>query len=413
MATFEYQQDGQLKRASRTFFRGESTNFHPSTESFGRSSFLQDYLMKGWKPDERFVTKQTPIVAFGSCFAANISRHLEERGYNVLTKSDNSAHVTKMGDGIVNSSAILQQFEWAWLNKSPTVDLWHGYQAEEFGYGEDIRLDTKRLFDSAELFIVTLGLSEIWFDEPTGEVFWRAVPQKSYDPARHKFRVATHAETLSNLENIHSIIRKFRPDAHILFSLSPIPMTATFRSVSCLTADAVSKAILRAALDELLRKNETDRNLHYMPSYEAVTRLFQNQWSEDRRHVHRHVLRFNMEMFEHFYCSPGISSEDLNASFRHALDEDMRIGMHGSLTEGMSYSEKREQRIQAKRDARIQARIAQREKSRKEAVVLKTVARPTSILTRVNVVRSALVWLIAGSMGFALNAWTEISFVFE
>ena len=87
--------------------------------------------------------------------------------------------------------------------------------------------------------------------------------------------------------------------------------------------------------------------------------------------------------------------------------------MHGSLTEGMSYSEKREQRIQAKRDARIQARIAQREKSRKEAVVSKALARPMSILTRVNVVRSALVWLIAGSMGFALNAWTEISFVFE
>ena len=91
---------------------------------------------------------------------------------------------------MVNTYAIRQQFEWAWEGKVPEVSLWHGYDGQEFGYDEAIRLETKRIFDAAEVFIVTLGLSEVWYDEPTGHVFWRAVPKENFDPSRHKFRVA-------------------------------------------------------------------------------------------------------------------------------------------------------------------------------------------------------------------------------
>lgn len=119
MSLFEYVQDGEAKKASGTFFRGESTNFHPTNDSFSQPNFLTDYLMKGWEPSSKFVTKDTPIVAFGSCFAANISNYLHSRGYNVLTKKDNRAYITRMGDGIVNTSAILQQFEWGVVEQSP------------------------------------------------------------------------------------------------------------------------------------------------------------------------------------------------------------------------------------------------------------------------------------------------------
>ncbi|KQY08513.1 hypothetical protein ASE23_29490 [Rhizobium sp. Root73] len=360
MALFEYVQDGEVKKTSGSFFRGESTNFHPTNNSFSQSNFIADYVMKGWAPTSKFVTTETPIVAFGSCFATNISDYLHRRGYNVLTKKENQAYITQMGDGLVNTSAILQQFEWAWLNKVPKGDLWHGFKAEEFGYDEAVRSDTKSLLDAAELFIITLGLSEIWYDDLTGEVFWRAVPKDSYDPTRHKFRVATHAETVQNLEAIYALIRQFRPEAHILFSVSPIPLTATFRPVSCLTADAVSKAVIRGALDEFLRGRSADPALHYMPSYEAVIRLFNNQWHVDRRHVLQPVLNFNMQMFEAFYCTPGITQEALNSTFKVALEEDVKIGMNGQDSDGLTYTEIRRQSIEAKRDAKRQARIKER-----------------------------------------------------
>lgn len=158
--------------------------------------------------------------------------------------------------------------------------------------------------------------------------------------------MATHVETLANLEAIRSIIRQFRPDAHILFSVSPIPLTATFRPVSCLTADAVSKAIIRGALDEFLRNNDKDNCLHYMPSYEAVTRLFNNQWTVDRRHI----LRFNMQMFETFFCNPGLAREHLAETFRCTTEEDLKRS-----------EEKREKRRQVRIQERINSRAAGRQ----------------------------------------------------
>ncbi|WP_349436099.1 GSCFA domain-containing protein [Pararhizobium sp. A13] len=382
MAFYAYEQDGRQRKTSQSFFRGEHTNFHPTNNSFAAPNFLAEYLMEGWAPASKFVTKETPIVAFGSCFAANISDYLHGRDYNVLTKKESRAYVTQMGDGIVNTFAILQQFEWAWLNKTPNADLWHGYAAEEFGYDEAVRLETKDLFDQADLFIITLGLSEVWYDEPTGEVFWRAVPMDKYDPARHKFRVSSFAENAANLQAIRALIRKFRPDAHILFSVSPIPLAATFRSVSCLSADAVSKAIIRAALDEFMRANGTDERLHYMPSYEAVTRLFKNQWMADRRHIYPHVLDFNMQVFEAFYCNPGLPAEELADAFRVAVEEDVKIGIHGQEEAERSYYEmvrlRTEQRKEDRRQARIQARIDARVAERRRLRELEMSTRKAS-----------------------------------
>ncbi len=370
MSTFAFDQDGETRRTSRSFYRGANTNFHPTDASLDTPNFVDEYVMKGWNPPERFVTEATPIVAFGSCFATNISNYLHNRGYNVLTKRDNKAYVTQMGDGMVNTFAILQQFEWAWLNKHPAVDIWQGKKGEEYGYDENIRLQTKELFDQAELFIITLGLSELWYDEPTGEVFWRAVPADAYDPARHKFRTASHAETLANLRSIYGLIQRFRPNAKVLFSVSPIPLTATFRAVSCMTADAVSKATLRSALDEFLLTHQDEGKLFYFPSYEAVTRIYRNQWTDDRRHVRPDVLTFNMKMFEHYFCSPGIAESEMMDAYNHARELDLLKGEtmrnRDFVAEAEQRAIKKEARVNKRLEAKINARLEARRLGREE-----------------------------------------------
>lgn len=356
MSRIVIEQDGVQRKASASFFRGETTNFYPSDKSLERMGVVGDYFAKGWMPAERFVTKATPIVAFGSCFAENISRFLHKAGFNVLTKRDNLAYISSMGDGMVNTFAIRQQFEWAWLNKTPQADLWHGYDASEFGYDDAVRERTKALFDEAELFIITLGLSEVWYDEPTGEVFWRAVPKDKYDPSRHKFRVTTHAENLENLRAIHALIRRFRPDATVLLTVSPIPLTATFRPVTCLSANAVSKAILRAAADEFLREAvPNDPKLFYFPSYDIVMYGFNHQWQDDRRHVYSHVLDFNMKVFERYYCQTALDDEGLLLSLRYAQRQDRTIGQLGHAAMVKADGATEEERIAA-RKARAQAR---------------------------------------------------------
>lgn len=364
MALLTYEQDGQIKRTSGSFYRGDSVNYHPSDVSLEQDDAITSYLVKGWMPSSPFVTKDTALVAFGSCFAANISKYLHARDYNVLTMTGNKSYVTSMGDGIVHTFAIRQQFEWAWLNKVPSVDLWHGYKAEDFGYDEEARQDTLKLFNKAEMFIITLGLSEIWYDEPTGEVFWRAVPADKIDPSRHKFRVSSQAETLANLHAILKLIRDHRGDVPVMISVSPIPLTATFRPVSCVSANAVSKAILRSAVDELIRQ-ANDPKLFYFPSYDVVTTAFNHQWTIDRKHVYPHVLDFNMKIFEHFFCDPGIGYEELELSWKTARQLDKEIGIHGHSAVAkrlgqLMPEERRAEKIAQRRDARRAQRIAER-----------------------------------------------------
>lgn len=313
-----FHQDGRSERTTYTYFRGEKANLYPIDESFQGDHLLLEHFTQGLMPLSPLLDRGHAIVAFGSCFAAHISTYLDGIGYHVASRHPSAGPISSMGDGIVNTHALRQQFEWAWENRQPSVPLWNGYDAAELGYDENARLATRQLFDRADAFIVTLGLSEVWYDEPTGEVFWRAVPRQHFDPSRHKFRVATHQETLENLRAIHRLIRQHRPGATLVLTLSPIPLKATFRSMPCLVADKASKAILRSALDEFCRAQSADRNLFYFPSYEIALFAFDHPYMEDRRHLHKHVLDLNMAVFERHFCSTGLTDVDLLGRFREA-----------------------------------------------------------------------------------------------
>lgn len=289
----------------RTWFRGEQTNFNPRIGQLLAPGGIDEYLLKGWLPPDKPITHETKITAFGSCFAEHISNWFTSRNFSIVNNKEEAsrAYVVSMREGMVNSFVIRQQFEWAWENKVFEEELWHGYDAESFGYDEEVRLETKRLFDQTDLFILTFGLSEVWYDEVTGNVFWRTIPKDVYDPERHRFRVSSVAENRDNILAIYRLIRKHRPDARMLVTLSPIPLIATFRDAGCLTANSVSKATLRVAIDEAMREVGGEGYLYYWPSYEIVSDVFHLPYKPDRRHVRQEVLDYIMRLFETKWCN--------------------------------------------------------------------------------------------------------------
>jgi hypothetical protein len=291
----------------RTWFRGEHTNYNPTAARLLDAEAARTYVLHGWTPEAPIIGPETQVTAFGSCFAANISNWLSARRFRVLNKAEDakSAYVVACGEGMVNSFVIRQQFEWAWENRRFDQPLWHGYDARDYGYDAGVQAETKRIFDETDVFILTFGLSEVWYDEPTGEVFWRTIPKDAYDPARHRFRVSTVEENKDNLRAIYRLIRKHRPKAKILFTLSPIPLIATFRDNSCITANSVSKAVLRVAIDETMREVGGEGHLFYWPSYELVTDVFRSPYRPDRRHPEKAVLDYIMTLFEHTWCEAG------------------------------------------------------------------------------------------------------------
>jgi hypothetical protein len=287
-----------------TWYRGPHTNRAPKQPAMIAPSAVADHVLKGWLPGAPAIDRQTRITAFGSCFAANISTWLGKRNYRVSARDPDAqgAYVVSIGEGMVNSFVIRQQFEWAWEGRTFDQPLWHGYDASEFGYDESVRRATKRLFDETDVFILTFGLSEVWYDAPSGEVFWRTIPKDAYDPERHRFRVSSVEENRDNIAAIVRLIRTHRPGAKVIMTLSPIPLIATFRDNSCITSNAVSKAVLRVAIDETMRAERGSGDVFYWPSYEMVTDVFRSPYRADRRHLPAPVLDFIMTQFEHVWC---------------------------------------------------------------------------------------------------------------
>ena len=372
--------DGVERKVSRTFWRGDNTQFRPSVNAMGKSDALIRHVLQGLMPSEPFIGKDTTIVTFGSCLAQHISSYLNTIDFGVASRKG-KAFVSTMGDGIVNTFAIRQQFEWAWEGRMPK-SLWAGYRAEEFGYDNKTRTATKELFDKATVFVITLGLSEVWYDELTGEVFWRAVPAEQIDPQRHKFRLTTQPENKANLNAIRDLIRKHQPKANIVFTMSPLPLAASFRPLGSLPADSASKATLRSAIDEMMSEHTDDARLHYFPSYEIVKDCFHYPYLNDFRHPHPHLLDLSMLAFERYFCMTNRTDAEVEAAYLTAIARDRQIAAEngtgpyagGAISpveefnqaiqkRGRAPSVERETAIE-QRDARIaerNARIAARE----------------------------------------------------
>ena len=154
-----------------------------------------------------------------------------------------------------------------------------------------------------DVFIFTLGLSEVWFDNESGEALWRAVPLSLFDPERHVFRQTSVLENAENIRRIIQVIKTKKPSAKIVFTLSPVPLIATFRPIPCPVANAVSKSTLRCALDEVLR-TENFSDVFYFPSYEIVVSAGANAFKDDNHHVRPEVIQRIMQYFEQYFCCP-------------------------------------------------------------------------------------------------------------
>jgi hypothetical protein len=301
-----------------SWYRGKACNFLPTKEQLQQPNNLVENVLAGWIPDKPRITEHTKITAFGSCFAHHIAAWLNKRKFNIAQKTRGSkqAYIVECGDGLVSTFTIKQQFDWAINNKTFAHDLWFDDKGRVCGQDREVQSRTAELMKTTDTFILTFGLAEIWYNKETDDVYWRSIPEKHFDPNKNGFRVSTVEENKKNIVEICKTIKRIRPEADVILTLSPVPLHATFRPSSCLTASCASKAILRAAIDEAL----PETSAYYWPSYELVTELFPDPWMPDRRHPKKEVLDFVMTLFQTHWCTtpPGGTPEQ---SWRAAIDE--------------------------------------------------------------------------------------------
>src|SRR5262249_55603302 len=136
-APIEFAIDRERQRADYTWFRGDHCNFNPSRGNLRKPQDVVAHVLKGWLPDAPVITSSTRIAPFGSCFAEHISAWLARRDFSILTRKDGeyqNSYLVRFGEGMVNTFALRQQFEWAFEGKQAEGELWHGYDARAFGY---------------------------------------------------------------------------------------------------------------------------------------------------------------------------------------------------------------------------------------------------------------------------------------
>jgi len=285
------------------WYTGDHLNIYPHRSQLTASSLEE--VLKGWRPSEAIIHPHTRVLALGSCFAANFIVWLADHGFNQSQPGSAYDTLLKFGSGFENLAVVAQQFRWAFEDFHPSESLWVTQDKQVIDPTDQDREAVRARLESTDVLILTLGLSEIWYDRTTGEPLWRAIPRRLFDHERFAFKVLSVAETLGYLEQIHRIRAAHLPNLRIVFTVSPIRLRATFRPVSAVVANSVSKAILRAALDEFLRskQDELGTSYYYFPSYELVTDVFSHSFVEDNRHVYDAVIGETLELFARTYTS--------------------------------------------------------------------------------------------------------------
>jgi hypothetical protein len=233
---------------------------------------------------------------------------LAEHGFNTSLPQSPYNALLRFGPHLESPAAIAQQFRWAFGELDDKSVVWIDKDKEVFQASEERRQLVRDTLLATDVLIVTLGLSEVWYDRATEEPLWRALPIDQFDPERHVFRVETTAQTFQWLETIERLRARHVPDMKIIFTVSPVPLGATFRPVSAITANSASKAIVRAALDEFLRSHpeELGSNLFYFPSYELVGSYFIDPYESDNRHITSTVAAGIIRYFVEHYCSADL-----------------------------------------------------------------------------------------------------------
>ena len=154
------------------------------------------------------------------------------------------------------------------------------------------------MFETANVFIFTLGLTESWFNVRSGHTY-PACPgtvRGDYDPALHQFRNFTCAEVVADLEALLQALRQVNPGLKIILTVSPVPLVATHSANNVLVASSYSKSVLRAAVGEVEPQHD---HVAYFPSYEIISHAasFGQYLAADLREVTERGVGHVMDCF--------------------------------------------------------------------------------------------------------------------
>ncbi len=292
-----------------------------------------------WNPSFQ-IAPNAKVFAIGSCFARNVEAELLRLGVEVSSadlKNELLEIRTNLQIGLLNKYnplSIHQELEWAagvsafpeqgliQLGDNPEkyVDPYLREQARP-GTLETLKARREQLKDyfaqafQADLVILTLGLTETWFDRVTRRAL-AEIPSprlmKQYRD-RFQFKILSYPECLAVLQSVCTLLKKYgKPDLKIVVTVSPVALERTFSGQDVIVANMMSKSTLRSAAGAIASSVE---GVDYFPSYEAAIVSDPTLvWQPDRRNVTDFIVAQIIGEFTRRYgLKPKLTPDELKA----------------------------------------------------------------------------------------------------
>lgn len=289
------------------------------------------------------------VSTAGSCFAQHLSQHLRKAGFSYFVPESgshlppNEQQALQYGTfsarygNIYTVRQLRQLFEEAFHQKSPEVPFWTradgrladprrpNVQPEGFPSLEALQADrqihlshVRTVFLESDVFVFTLGLTEVWRHRLSGEVYPLApgVTAGDYDPALYEFANLSLEEIQNDLLWFLSALKEINPGVRVLLSVSPVPLIATYENRHVLVSNTLSKAVLRVAAQGAI---EAFPWVDYFPSYElfAGSHHQGRYYAADLREAAPAGILHAMRLFGTHYlhgAAEGLSPSDIGFS---------------------------------------------------------------------------------------------------
>jgi GSCFA family len=298
------------------------------------------------------IDKHSKVLALGSCFALRVKEWLLANGYAVLNEGDLGPYEIRGRREFdpriyYNTHCIRYEFERVTGQfVQAEDDIWEPFQNTLRVYqdpyrrmlaGETRELLWERIRQvdehmrrhilAADCVIITLGLTEVFFQQHNGRAICAAPGYGGGGGIGCEFRATEYPENFANIERVIEILREVNSKAQVILTVSPVPLAATWSGVDHAIANTESKSTLRAVAGAIVRRFD---NVHYFHSYELVMHADRNTvFKEDGRHVLPEYVAGIMRDFESAFVKPESALRRTNAtSGKSVSGPSQRKGPH-------------------------------------------------------------------------------------
>lgn len=297
------------------------------------------------------LSRDAKVATAGSCFAQHIARYLKQSGFNYYVAEAGHPIVPEavreaQGYGlfsarygnIYTARQLVQLMDRAYGNFAPEEAPWVDpdgsvrdpfrptVQPGNFISVSEMEADraqhlaaVREMFETLDVFVFTLGLTECWRSRADGAVFplCPGVNGGDFDPEKYEFYNQGVEDVTADMTAFIKKLKAVNARAEVVLTVSPVPLMATAEpGAQVLSATTYSKSVLRVAAEQLRKAHA---HVHYFPSYEVITGAFNRgrYYAEDLRNVVEDGVSHVMGLFlahatdgQEAYVAPDRGADD-------------------------------------------------------------------------------------------------------